>query len=315
MATLSEMGAGPVPTEDFLNTLAQTLNIKPRGRSWDCPLCKHRNDPVDNLLFKIAPFKCSNPNINCPAKSPATPEMSITDCIVNNVRTDFVIRDQGPHPTCAAQALLHAMDAKLRIHGSLYGRTLSQPLSDIDLFSKYHTTVGAALGEEIGAAAKQRVPCLLQIAQEDGVEYITPLGSVPTGRVLKLTSWFYVSVDDSNINFIIRLIASGFPLVSGMRTGRCFKMANDGELYLCPRLEVNHAIVLIGCCVKSYWLPAQEGTTKQCENVLFKARDSKGERVHKSGQRVATGGDIYLLPEDLSSKVFGFHLQLPTWMG
>lgn len=65
---LAAMGAAPAPTAAFLDTLAQTLRDKPIGRGWDCPLCQYRNNPVDNLLFKLPPFKCSNPAIDCQAK-------------------------------------------------------------------------------------------------------------------------------------------------------------------------------------------------------------------------------------------------------
>jgi hypothetical protein len=131
--------------------------------------------------------------------------------------------------------------------------------------------------------------------------------------VVRLESWFYVKTA-GNINFLVRLIASGFPLLTGMTTGRCLKMANNGELYLAPKLPLNHAVALIGCCVKPCWLPAENGSSTRREDVLFKARNSKGDQGHKSGQHVATGGDIYLLAEDLSEYVFGFHVEVPAWM-
>ena len=64
------MGADAAPTEEYLNQLAKTLSEKPTARGWVCPLCEHKNDPVDNLLGKLPPFKCGNPNpkIDCDGK-------------------------------------------------------------------------------------------------------------------------------------------------------------------------------------------------------------------------------------------------------
>uniref|UniRef100_A0ACD5WPC2 Uncharacterized protein n=1 Tax=Avena sativa TaxID=4498 RepID=A0ACD5WPC2_AVESA len=313
MVNLTVMGAGPVPTADYLDRLARTLSKKPTSRGWDCPLCQHKNNPVDNLLVKLPAFKCSNPDIDCPGKCPATPEWSINECVVNGVRCDFVIRDQGPYPTCTAQALLHGMDAKLKVHGALYGKILLQQLNGSDLLAKYCEKVKSALGEEVDPAVRNaRTPCLLQIAQSDGVEYIAPDGSLATGRKLRISSWFYLKTDE--INLLIRLIASGFPLLTSMTTGRCFTMTNEGEIYMSPQLTPNHAIVLIGFWVRPIWLPGEDGSTKLVEKVLFKARDSKGDRAHISGQQSGTGGDIYLLAEDLPKYAFGFHLEPPSWM-
>ncbi|CAM0907078.1 unnamed protein product [Alopecurus aequalis] len=310
------VGAGDAPTEAYLNNLARILSVKPEASGWVCCRCGHRNDPVDNLLFKLPPLNCSNTTV-CDGKCPVTPEWSISDCIINEVRTNFLIRDQGPYPTCAAHALLSGMDASLRIHGAIHGRIVSQPLNIVNLFEKYRLKHRVSLGCEgdDDEGKKSRTPRLLQIAQLEGVEYIAPTKSVETRRVLRLKSWFYKNTN-GDINFLVRLIASGFPLLASMRTGRCFVMANNGELYMAPELTVNHAILLIGCTVKPLWLPpaGADRTNEPVEKVFFKARDSKGDRVHVSGGNVGTGGDIYLLPEDLGSHVFGFHLELPTWM-
>lgn len=208
------------------------------------------------------------------------------------------------------------MDASIRIEGALRGVTISLPLNIVDLFEKYHPIFPDGVGYEIEEVDRNsRTPNLLRLAQLLGVKYVCPLGCVPTERVLKLKSWFQLITSRTEVDMLVRLIASGFPLLVGMRTGRCFKMTANRELYRGPNKKKNHAVLLIGIEVNQIFLPDETtGRTMKVHRVLFRARDSHGDDAHKCAELTGYGGDVYLLPEDLGSHVFGFHLEIPSYL-
>uniref|UniRef100_A0A8I6XJL8 Uncharacterized protein n=1 Tax=Hordeum vulgare subsp. vulgare TaxID=112509 RepID=A0A8I6XJL8_HORVV len=303
------------PTEDELNERARLVVEKLSSDPWICPVCQHVNKPIDNLLFKIPAFKCTNPTRNCNAKCPGTVAWSISDCILNTARTHFPIRNQGKHPTCTAHAILAGMDAALRIEGALRGKHVCQPLNDVDLLRKYCLSIPDGLGHEAEQRMKgPRFINLLWIAQAMGVEFVSPPGK-RARRVLKLEYWFQLRIRTTSVDYLIRLIANGFPLIATMETGRCFRMVTEGELYRGPNIAKNHAVLLHGTVVRQMLLPNETtGQNELVQKVLFKARNSHGDKAHSSGAKAGLGGDVYILVEDLGPVVYGFRIEVPTWM-
>ncbi|XP_037430760.1 uncharacterized protein LOC119296802 [Triticum dicoccoides] len=305
----------PAPTDAELDERATLIKIKPTCcDGWICLACRRLNEPKDNLLCKIPTFKCATRN--CKGQCPGTAGMNINDCEVNGVRTNFAIRDQGPNPTCAAHALVAGMDVSIRIEGALREVTICLPLNIVDLFAKYYPLFREGVGNEAEEADRmRRIPNLLRIAQLLGVKYVCATKCVRTERVLKLKSWFLLSTATTEVDKLVRLIASGFPLLVGMRTGRCFKMTANKELYRGPNKEKNHAVLLIGVEVNQIFLTDEAtGENGKVHRVLFRARDSHGDDAHKCAELTGYGGDVYLLPEDLGSHVFGFHLEIPSYL-
>ncbi|XP_048527369.1 uncharacterized protein LOC125506623 [Triticum urartu] len=304
------------PTVEDLDQRALLIRDKFSAEGWLCPRCYQVNNQIDNLLYRVPAFECTNPD-KCNAKCPGTVELSITDCIMNTVRTNFLIRSQGDNRNCTAHAVLAGMDAALKIEGALRGVPVLQPLNGTSLLRDYHRFYPDGVGHEREREWRgyRRYEQLLRVAQAFGVEYVSPMRTIT--RALRLQSWFRLTTRQTSMDYLVRLIANGYPLLATMEIGRWFRMAADGHLYMGPPAEFpgNHAVLLIGSVARQVVLP--NNITRQSEvvpSLLFKARNSNGSTAHRSAAQGGYGGDVYLLAQDLGPYLYGFRIEIPTWM-
>uniref|UniRef100_A0A453JFM1 Uncharacterized protein n=1 Tax=Aegilops tauschii subsp. strangulata TaxID=200361 RepID=A0A453JFM1_AEGTS len=304
------------PTVEDLDQRALLIRDKFSADGWLCPRCYQVNNPIDNLLYRVPAFECTNPN-ECNAKCPGTVELSITDCIMNTVRTNFLIRSQGDNRNCTAHAVLAGMDAALKIEGALRGVPVLQPLNGTSLLRDYHRFYPDGVGHERQREWRgyRRYEQLLRVAQAFGVEYVSPMRTIT--RALRLQSWFRLTTRQTSLDYLVRLIANGYPLLATMEVGRWFRMAEDGQLYMGPPAEFpgNHAVLLIGSVARQLVLPNNiTGQSEVVPSLLFKARNSHGSTAHRSAAQGGYGGDVYLLAQDLGAYLYGFRIEIPTWM-
>ncbi|CAM0871663.1 unnamed protein product [Alopecurus aequalis] len=280
------------------------------------------NQPTKNLLLELPPITCSG----CGNVNPLGYVWSIIICTVNDLELDLPISDQGDYGTCVAHAILAAMDLMRRIRGAIAGRMDIHPLDMQDIFRKFMTLFNTSFSYEENVAYKLRdlrIECIFNIAQALGVGYETPVfrpfGWAPSTRVLRMGEAFKVPA--GNVQYIIRLIAGGHPLVAAVPTGRTFRYVAAGQIYDGCNLEANHAVALIGSGV-AHWpgnptvhnsaalrdWPLHPSTRKKGPRVFFRARGSYRVQAHPEYSRLAMGGDFDIWADDVKGVVWGFHL-------
>nr|CAB3476132.1 unnamed protein product [Digitaria exilis] len=100
----------------------------------------------------------------------------------------------------------------------------------------------------------------------------------------------------------LMLIASGYPLLSGVNIGSLFQWVSNREVYITPTLEqgaASHLLALIGSGI---------GRNRKGElETYFIARDSAGCNAHSDYQKQGLGGDMCVWASDLYN-VWGFRL-------
>lgn len=253
---------------------------------------------------------------------------SIIESVVNEIELDLVIRDQGDHRTCTVHALIAGMDLKRRIYGALFGLYVPQELDIRDLLMKFFWRFGEVLGhEKTRDLISHRIHCLMSIAQVEGVGYENASAMVPDvypvaplGRVLKVAACFFVTKD--MVDRIVRLLAGGFPLVTAVPTGRCFRYVAAGQIYNAPSIPQNHAVLLIGfgtapwpgddfaqqnSAVTANW-PTDPTTGDKRLRTFYRARGSSGDLQHPDYQLDGFGGDFDIWAEDIHEVLWGFNL-------
>jgi hypothetical protein len=98
--------------------------------------------------------------------------------------------------------------------------------------------------------------CVIHIAQQYSeslsAQFLTTSkwNQVPRDRLI--TGHFF-RVASHEIEFIVRLIASGYPLISGGPSGRTFSFVYGDEIYDADdQVRINHSVFLIGPGVLNY---------------------------------------------------------------
>ncbi|KAF7045441.1 hypothetical protein CFC21_054546 [Triticum aestivum] len=286
--------------------------------------CNVTNPPIDNFLLKLPALYCSG----CGKLNPTGYRWKMTHCRLGTVSLHLLIRDQGPHNTCVAHAIVTGMDLMTKIYKAyrfdfFYGR----PLSLQDLFKTFNVLYNVSFGYEDNFDMELgRSYFIIDIAQRFGVRLSAPSLStecqwnqVPEDR-LKMGSFFHVPAHDTGL--IVRLIAGGFPLICGMRCGRTFRFTTEGEIYDGGEVGTSHCVLLIGSGVLNYpGNPARTKTNKYSRKtwplnpngkpgprVCLGARGSWGDQAHGSSSQEGGGGDFYIWADQID-RVMGFHME------
>lgn len=291
------------------------------GRIWVCPDCRTENLPIDTLLLKMHPLRCSDPM--CGTRNPTGHVWSMVTAVLNGVKLDMHIHNQGPFGTCSAHAFVAGLDFAKRIGGAIHGLVLTHPLDVKDLLQKFNVVYNDPLGaEKVTVLTHYRIPCLFSIVHMQGIQYLmppcqNPLIPASTPQVLKIKSAFEVSTADSD--YIVHLLAAGIPLVTAAPLGRCFRYVSSGQIYDAPPVVCSHAILLIGFGVANW--PGDDGgnpalagwpedkSGNKLPRVFFRARNSWGDKEHANYALAGKGADFDIWADQVYERAYGFHLQ------
>ncbi|KAF7093345.1 hypothetical protein CFC21_095761 [Triticum aestivum] len=280
------------------------------------------NRPIDNFLLKLPALYCSG----CRKLNPVGYRWKITQCTLGRIGLDFLIRNQGPHNTCVAHAILSGMDLMYKIHTAYQSRAfVGRPLSMQDFFMKFSHFFKVSFGYERNPALEiDRALCVIYIAQQYGVRLSAPSLTTwfewqqESNDKVMMGSFFHVPSNDTEL--IIRLIAGGYPLICGVPSGRTFKFTSADEIYDGGRVPTNHCVLLIGSGVFNYpgnpdaiprhtlgtWPLNRDG--RRGPRVCLGARGSWGSQVHGSSSQEGGGGDFYIWADQID-RVMGFHIE------
>lgn len=293
------------------------------GRDWICPDCGTRNPPLDSLLLKLHPLGCSNVNKKCYTRNPVGYGWSIVTSVLNKVKLDMLIRNQGDYGTCTAHTVIEAMDLARRISGALHKFNLTHPLDVLDLVRKYFAIYSEVLGQEITALLiSNRLLTLFSIAQTQGVRFMMPPIQIPqipaaTPYEIRIKSVF--QVPKSEIDHAVHLVAGGYPLVTGVPTGRCFVYLTSGQIYDTPEgIDPTHAVLVIGFGVANWpgedksnsalasWPQDMDGN--RLPRVFYRCRNSWGDQSHANHALAGKGADFDVWADEVGDFLYGFHL-------
>ncbi|KAM0926799.1 hypothetical protein ACQ4PT_002998 [Festuca glaucescens] len=322
----------PPPPIELLERRASMLSKDSEGDNmcraaniWNCHRCGTINPPTDNLLLRLPAIRCSL----CRELNPTAWNWSMIGCVVNDIRIDTYIYQQGPYGTCTAHAVIVAMDAQRTIGGALHRHTVYQRLAVGSLLWRYLDEFGIPLGAEMNSTMQRlMLENLLRCAQADGVFYeqawLTPAQSRPTvvPRTLRIGSIFMVPAEDTD--YIIRLLAAGHALVTGVTTGRCFRFLAGGQIYCAPECQGNHAITLLGHGVGMRPEVLRDNTpllstlkdrssfrdrsSPPGPMIYFNARNTHGDHAHPDVALEGNGGDFSVWSDQIDVVVWGFYL-------
>ncbi|KAF8704869.1 hypothetical protein HU200_031109 [Digitaria exilis] len=266
---------------------------------WCCPGCKVLFPPRRNLLVDLPEYECPT----CHQKNPTAHDWKIPDRVVNGVPLEFMVYDQGATRHCVMYSSVAAMDAARRVQGAVCGISKCTAFDVSSALHTYEKTTGFECGSEPTCTTYggDTCPLVLTCLKNHGVPYSRGcLDAIDSVGCLKIKDYFMV--DKTDINLMKRLIASGYPLLSGVNIGSLFQWVSNREVYITPTLEqgaASHLLALIGSGI---------GRNRKGElETYFIARDSAGCNAHSDYQKQGLGGDMCVWASDLYN-VWGFRL-------
>lgn len=275
------------------------LSTKDCKEDWCCPKCKQVFPPTKNLLVNLPHYACDS----CQIKNPTVHFWKIPDTSIEGVSLEFMVYDQGNTRHCAMYSSIAALDSARRVRGAMCGLFKCTAFDVLSALSGYQQQYGFECGSEPDACTLgyDNFPLVLTFLKHVGAPYSRgEYDSHPVG-CLKIKDYFQVPKDD--ISLMKRLLANGFPLLTGVFLGSLFKFVNDKEVYICAKIEdasSGHALVIIGCGI---------GRNKKGElETYFIVRDSSGFKAHSDYLKQGLGGDMLIWHSDIYV-VWGFRLE------
>ncbi|CAN6282592.1 unnamed protein product [Urochloa humidicola] len=276
-------------------------------KNWRCPSCGDIFPPIKNLLIDLPAYGCDK----CKEKNPAGYKWVMTKTKVNNVSLDFMVYNQYDTPYCCLFAVVAAFDGARRLDGALHKVSESGPLDVIKMRNTYEDELGVILGYEGSRSydGYDNLPLVLSAFRDYGISYFSETfldyvgDTQPEPSVPRLYIDSFFKVDHTDILLVTRLIASGFPLVTGTRVGKLYFYLSAEQIYHCPKGQADavggHAFAIIG----SGTAPYEKGEVE----TFYVVRNSKGERGHSCHHKEGFGGDFIIWAKDVRH-IWGFYL-------